>query len=101
MAKITVTEKVFTAIGSINFLTFLYLLIFGGHGGWFYVDIPNILGEWILFYCPIIFTICCFGGFLIEYFLRKNKNWYWFFILTLSYLPFVLFILTSFHRTPH
>ena len=94
-------EKIFTFLGSINLIVFLYFLFFGNHGGIFLSDIPNLIGEWIFFYCPILFTSVCSVAFLIEYFKNKRKNWYWFFILILSYLPIVIWMSASFHLPHH
>ena len=80
---------------------FLYFLIFGKHGGWMIVSFPEFVGEWILFYCPIVFTLICVSGFTREYYKNKRKNWFWFFVLSLSYLPIVIFISASYHLPAH
>ena len=80
---------------------FLCFLIFGKHGGWFIVIFPYLIGEWILFYCPIFFTIVCIAGFITEFYKTNLKSWVWFFILSLSYLPIVIFVAASIHLPAH
>ncbi len=99
--KINLTEKAFTLLGVLNFLLFMYYLIFGEQGGWFIVHLPNEIGEWILFYCPILFTIVCLSCFLIQKKLEEKANWFWFFILSISYLPIVIFVTASYHIPAH
>jgi len=99
--KLKIIEKVLTSFGILNLIIFLLFLTFGNNGGWFVVDLPYFFGELILFYSPIVFTILSIILFAFEYYKNSHKNWYYFFIITISYLPVVLFVILSIHRPAH
>ena len=99
--KQEIIEKILLSIGLLNLLTFLLFLIFGNDGGWFVVNLPYVIGEIMLFYLPIVFTILSIILFAVEYYKSQNKNWYFFFLITISYLPVVLFVVLSVHRPAH
>ena len=99
--KQEIIEKILLSIGLLNLLTFLLFLIFGNDGGWFVVNLPYVIGEIMLFYLPIVFTILSIILFAVEYYKSQNKNWYFFFLISISYLPVVLFVVLSVHRPAH
>ncbi|GEM55713.1 hypothetical protein B0A58_16115 [Flavobacterium branchiophilum NBRC 15030 = ATCC 35035] len=99
--KHEIIEKILLSIGLLNLLTFLLFLIFGNDDGWFVVNLPYVIEKIIFFYIPIVFTIFSIILFAVEYYKNRNKNWYYFFLITISYLPVLLFVVLSVHRPAH
>jgi len=99
--KLKIIEKVLTIFGILNLIIFLLFLTFGNHGGWFVVELPYLIGELLLFYSPIIFTMLSLILFVFDYYKNDHKNWYCFFMTTISYLPVVIFVVCSVHRPAH
>lgn len=79
----------------------MYFLFLGNSGGLFLDDFTYFFGELILFYSPIIFTIISLGIFIFDFYKNRQKNKYCFFILTIAYLPVVIFVVGSMHRSAH
>ena len=98
--KMKIIEKVLVSFGILNLIIFLLFLTFGNRG-LFIVELPDFFSELILFYFPIVFTLLSIILFVFEYYKNNHKNWYYFFIIAISYLPVVLFVILSIHRPAH